>query len=82
LLSLYSLKARPHSHHDSHTHSHKYSHEQKTRIVVYLTTAAMIAEIAFGYCTNSMALLSVIITRWAIGLAINSGKDLLDYRAL
>jgi cation diffusion facilitator family transporter len=47
-----------HSHHDSRTHSHKHSHEKKTRIVVYLTAVTMIVEIAFGYYTNSMALLA------------------------
>jgi cation diffusion facilitator family transporter len=47
-----------HSHHDSRTHSHKHSHERKTRIVVYLTAVTMIVEIAFGYYTNSMALLA------------------------
>ena len=47
-----------HSDHDSHTHSHKHSHEKKTRIVVYLTAVTMVAEIAFGYYTNSMALLA------------------------
>lgn len=47
-----------HSHHDSQTHLHKHSHEKKTRIVVYLTAATMVAEIAFGYYTNSMALLA------------------------
>jgi cation diffusion facilitator family transporter len=49
-----------HSHHDSHAHahSHKHTHEKKTRIVVYLTAVTMVAEIVFGYYTNSMALLA------------------------
>lgn len=46
------------SHNHSHDHSYYHSHEKKTRIVVYLTTLTMIAEIVFGYYTNSMALLA------------------------
>ena len=33
-------------------------HEQRTRWVVYLTAATMVVEIAFGYWTQSMALLT------------------------
>ncbi len=43
-------------HHHHHDHSH--SHEKRTRWVVYLTAVTMVAEIAFGYWTNSMALLA------------------------
>jgi cation diffusion facilitator family transporter len=35
-----------------------HAHEKRTRWVVYLTAATMVLEIAFGYWTNSMALLS------------------------
>lgn len=38
-------------------HQH-HSHEKKTRWVVYLTAITMVIEIAFGYYTKSMALLS------------------------
>jgi cation diffusion facilitator family transporter len=51
-----------------HTHHHNHSSatcvesleikERKTRIVVGISFATMIAEIVFGYLTNSMALLS------------------------
>lgn len=39
-------------------HPHHHSHEKKTRIVVCLTALTMVAEIAFGYHANSMALLA------------------------
>jgi len=39
-------------------HDHSDTHESKTRIVVILTAVTMVAEIAFGYWTNSMALLA------------------------
>ncbi len=47
-----------HSHEHSHSHSHAYANERKTRWVVYLTAVTMVLEIAFGYYTNSMALLA------------------------
>lgn len=54
-----------HDHHHtaavhSHTHEHDHSviHENKTRIVVILTSVTMVIEITFGYWTNSMALLA------------------------
>lgn len=45
-----------HGHMEEHDHSH--AHEQRTRWVVYLTAITMVVEIAFGYWTNSMALLA------------------------
>lgn len=55
------------SHHHPHDHSHEHvnshvdhhsKHEQKTKWVVLLTAITMVAEIGFGYYTNSMALLA------------------------
>jgi len=43
---------------DDHEHDHSHAHEQRTRWVVYLTAVTMVVEIAFGYWTNSMALLA------------------------
>lgn len=40
------------------SYGHNPSHEKRTRWVVYLTAITMIAEIIFGYWTNSMALLA------------------------
>lgn len=37
---------------------HEQQNERKTRLVVILTAVTMVAEIAFGYYTNSMALLA------------------------
>ena len=37
---------------------HHHTHEKKTRLVVYLTAATMVAEIGFGYHSKSMALLA------------------------
>ncbi len=48
----------PHTHDHVHPHSHARVHERKTRLVVYLTAVTMVAEIIFGYYTNSMALLA------------------------
>ncbi len=45
-----------HSH--EHHHHHNVENEKKTLIVIILTIITMIAEIAFGFFTNSMALLS------------------------
>lgn len=48
-----------HPHPHPHDHSdHQGRHEQKTKWVVLLTAITMIAEIGFGYYTNSMALLA------------------------
>lgn len=52
--------------HQSHSHSHDYisddlkikTNEKKTLIVIALTFVTMIAEIYFGYFTNSMSLLA------------------------
>ncbi|MFO0356458.1 MAG: cation diffusion facilitator family transporter [Sphingobacteriaceae bacterium] len=44
-----------HSHHHHHVHD---VHETKTKIVVGISFLTMVAEIIFGYFTNSMALLS------------------------
>ena len=43
-----------------HNHNHEISenNERKTRIVIIFTVIAMIAEIIYGYITNSMALLA------------------------
>ncbi len=41
----------------SHDHD-RIHHERRVRWVVYLTAATMVVEIAFGYYTNSMALLA------------------------
>jgi cation diffusion facilitator family transporter len=47
-----------HTHHDHNlTHDHDI-HETKTKIVALISVLAMVAEIFFGYITNSMALLS------------------------
>lgn len=50
-------------HHKKHAHSHGEHHhhhtnEEKTKWVVILTAITMVAEISFGYWTNSMALLA------------------------
>lgn len=44
----------------SHSHSHKVTgeNEKKTLFVIILTVITMCAEIAYGYITNSMALLA------------------------
>ncbi len=49
-----------HTHHEhNHCHTHQHDiHETKTKIVVFISALAMIAEILFGFITNSMALLS------------------------
>jgi cation diffusion facilitator family transporter len=47
-----------HNHEHTHTHSHTHINERKTKWVVYLTAVTMVAEIGFGFYTNSMALLS------------------------
>ena len=47
-----------HNHDHSHVHDHSDLHERKTRLVVFLTFITMLLEIAFGYITNSMALLA------------------------
>ena len=39
-------------------HGHSHDNEKRTRWVVYLTAVTMVVEIAFGYSTNSMALLA------------------------
>ena len=39
-------------------HKHEISNEKRTLIVIIFTILAMIAEIAYGYITNSMALLA------------------------
>jgi cation diffusion facilitator family transporter len=70
---------------ETHTHTHDYSHsldhsatgghihERKTRLVVYLTAFTMVVEIAFGFYTNSMALLAdgfhMSTHAFALGLA-------------
>ncbi len=41
-----------------HDHDHNDIHEDKTRIIVIFTAVTMVAEISFGYWTNSMALLT------------------------
>ncbi len=62
-----------HTHEHSHTHSHTHANERKTRWVVYLTSITMVLEIAFGYYTNSMALLAdgfhMSTHAFALGLA-------------
>ncbi len=66
---------REHTHHHSQTHTHTHVHinERKTRWVVYLTAFTMVLEIAFGYYTNSMALLAdgfhMSTHAFALGLA-------------
>lgn len=54
--------AHDHSHHHPHDHSHsdphQNQHETRTKWVVLLTAITMVAEIGFGYYTNSMALLA------------------------
>lgn len=53
-----------HSNHHHHPHdhnsldSHQNQHESRTKWVVLLTAITMVAEIGFGYYTNSMALLA------------------------
>lgn len=42
----------------SSQHHHQHTHERQTRWVVYLTAITMVFEIAYGYITNSMALLA------------------------
>ncbi len=42
----------------AHTHEITSANEQKTLIVILVTICTMIAEIAYGYITNSMALLA------------------------
>jgi len=42
----------------NHVHNVKYSNEKKTFIVIIVTVITMVAEIVFGYITNSMALLA------------------------
>jgi cation diffusion facilitator family transporter len=42
----------------NHVHNIKYSNEKKTLIVIIVTVITMVAEIVFGYITNSMALLA------------------------
>lgn len=37
---------------------HQHHHERQTRWVVYITAITMVVEIAYGYITNSMALLA------------------------
>ena len=39
-------------------HHHQHTHERQTRWVVYITAITMVVEIAYGYITNSMALLA------------------------
>lgn len=39
-------------------HHHHHTHERQTRWVVYITAITMVVEIAYGYITNSMALLA------------------------
>ena len=61
-------KTHEHQHHDDHNHDHGHheehhddhasSHEHDTKWVVWLTAITMVAEVFFGYWTNSMALLS------------------------
>lgn len=60
---MHSHGKHSHPHHEpSHSHSHSHVHREKfktrTGIVVGITAVAMVAEIAFGYLTNSLALLS------------------------
>lgn len=42
----------------SSDHHHQHTHERQTRWVVYITAITMVVEIAYGYITNSMALLA------------------------
>lgn len=62
-----------HNHKHSHTHSHTHVNERKTKWVVYLTAVTMVAEIGFGFYTNSMALLAdgfhMSTHAFALGLA-------------
>lgn len=66
-------KHNHHTHEHSHTHSHVQTNERKTRWVVVLTALTMVLEIAFGYYTNSMALLAdgfhMSTHAFALGLA-------------
>lgn len=54
----------PHNEHTHEHHCHNHSHEinknneKRTLSVIIFTLIAMIAEIAYGYYTNSMALLA------------------------
>jgi cation diffusion facilitator family transporter len=56
-----------------HEHSHTHINERKTKWVVYLTAVTMVAEIGFGFYTNSMALLAdgfhMSTHAFALGLA-------------
>jgi cation diffusion facilitator family transporter len=60
-------------HQHSHAHSHTHVNERKTKWVVYLTAVTMVAEIGFGFYTNSMALLAdgfhMSTHAFALGLA-------------
>ena len=51
-----------HEHHDGHHHHHHENinaeNERKTLIVIIFTVVTMVAEIFFGYISNSMALLA------------------------
>lgn len=62
-----------HNHEHTHTHSHTHINERKTKLVVYLTAVTMVAEIGFGFYTNSMALLAdgfhMSTHAFALGLA-------------
>jgi cation diffusion facilitator family transporter len=62
-----------HNHEHLHSHSHTYINERKTKWVVYLTAVTMVAEIGFGFYTNSMALLAdgfhMSTHAFALGLA-------------
>lgn len=44
--------------HDEHSHEVTYENEKKTLLVIILTVITMLVEIAYGYITNSMALLA------------------------
>ncbi|MBE6463315.1 MAG: cation transporter [Alphaproteobacteria bacterium] len=45
-------------HKHNHCHNHHIENERKTLLIIWLTLLTMIVEIAYGYITKSMALLS------------------------
>ena len=53
-------------HHEGHHHHHHENvnaeNERKTLIVIIFTVVTMFAEIFFGYISNSMALLRMVVT--------------------
>jgi cation diffusion facilitator family transporter len=67
------MSEHTHEHEHPHPQSHTHIYERKTKWVVYLTAITMVAEIGFGFYTNSMALLAdgfhMSTHAFALGLA-------------